>query len=61
MYIKNVKVITEKIKNRMYNFPISRGSKKGKKNTINPLERRKDFFLKKERTNEKARKAEKTK
>lgn len=40
MHIKNVKMITERMKNRIYNFQISRGSKKKKESTINPLENR---------------------
>lgn len=56
MHIKNLKVITERVNNRMYNFQINRGSKK--ENTINLLESRKDFL---KRNNKKARKVENTK
>ena len=55
-HTEKLKVIIERITNRIYNFQISKGSKK--ENMIHLLENREDFL---ERNNEKARNVENTK
>ena len=55
IHTEKLKVVTERIKNRIYNFKISKGSKK--ENMIYLLESR-DFL---KRNNEKARNVENTK